>query len=472
MAAIRTSSFKLKKRESATPILLIIGLTAIITTILFNQMIMVQYGSQIEIKNVKEFEEILKKYPLVAVMFEGPKCPYCKLMKPYWVKLSESGLSNVKIYAVMFNPETQEVFYRYGVSETPTFILFRNGKPIAVHVGAFSGDVLLAMKSWIEFNLISVKKLSPQEKEGYTIYMQKCAKCHGELSPDNLQQWLQANKGDKLVTMIEKAIDAAEPLSKVYSERVLIDKILSMKKFGVNVTEKEAKLIIKFFDKLTSPQTNVTQVKYEKGVEKSELAQEGGEKSKGASWLAWFVVGLAAGIATAFSPCVLPLFVTYIAANKLSYCPVLAVVGLLGISALFIFMYSVAVAIQNVLLPLVGALIIAVGIGKILGLELESSARLKGKWGARGFCLAYGVLALQCTLPIVLAALLSMAVAGIWPLLGLVIGVGAPLTVITFMADKLKRKLMSFNYKLVDLVTSITMVIAGVYLLAYSMGLF
>ena len=470
--SLRVSSFRLKERESATPILVIIALTAIVTTLIFNQISAVQYGSQIEIKSVEEFEQILKEYPVVAVMFEGPKCPYCKLMKPYWVKLSESGLSNVKIYAIMFNPETQRIFMKYGVEETPTFILFKNGKPVAVHVGAFSGDVLLAMKSWIEFNLIGAKKLSPEEKEGYNIYMQKCSKCHGQLDPEDLQSWIQNNQGDKFVELIKTAVDKGLPLTKVYTEKELMDKILSMRKFGVKVSEKEAKAIIKFFEKLTSPSLNTTEVKYESGSGGSQLNQETKEGSSTPSWLAWFVVGLAAGIATAFSPCVLPLFVTYIAANKLSYCPLLAVLGFLGISALFIFTYSLAVTIQSILLPLVGALIVAVGIGKILGLELESNARLKGKWGARGFCLAYGILALQCTLPIVLAALLSMTVAGIWPLIGLIVGVGGPLTVITFTADKLKSKLMRFNYKLVDMVTSLTMVIAGIYLLAYSMGLF
>ncbi len=471
MTTLHTSSFKLKKRESATPILLIVGLTAVMVTLLFNQISAVQYGSQIEIKNVKEFEQILKEYPLVAIMFEGPKCPYCKLMKPYWVKLSESGLSNVKIYAVMFNPETQSIFMKYNIEETPTFILFRNGKPIAIHVGAFSGDVFLAMKSWIEFNLISSKQLSPKEKEGYNVYMQKCAKCHGQLDPGNIQAWIKNNQADKLVSLVAEAIDKGQPLTKLYPEKELIDKILSMKRFGVNVNAEEAKLIIAFFNKLTLPSSNTSEVRYESVKGSSQLGQET-KRPENPSWLAWFIVGLAAGVATAFSPCVLPLFVTYIAANKLSYCPALAVLGFLGISALFVFMYSIAVTIQSILLPLVGALIVAVGLGKIMGVELESNTKLKGKWGARGFCLAYGILALQCTLPIVLAALLSMTVAGIWPLIGLIIGVGVPLTAITFMADRLKRKLMTFNYKLVDLITSVAMIIAGIYLLAYSMGLF
>jgi len=96
----------------------------------------------------EEFQRLLEEGGVFAVMFSSDSCPACRKMEPFWRELASQGYP---VYIVKLSRDTLPLFQRYGVSETPTFIVFSSGEPVAVHRGAFDGpDVAGEMRAWLE----------------------------------------------------------------------------------------------------------------------------------------------------------------------------------------------------------------------------------------------------------------------------------------------------------------------------------
>ncbi len=82
-----------------------------------------------------EFDRFVSKYPLVVVDFWAEWCAPCRFMAPV-VKELASELAGRVVFGklnVDYNPVTAT---RFGIMSIPTFIVFKDGKPVDAIVGA------------------------------------------------------------------------------------------------------------------------------------------------------------------------------------------------------------------------------------------------------------------------------------------------------------------------------------------------
>ncbi|MDB4614619.1 thioredoxin [bacterium] len=88
-------------------------------------------------------DEVLNSDQPVLVDFWASWCPPCKMMEPMVERLHDevAESSSAKIVAVNIdrNPQTAG---EYTVSSVPTFIAFKNGKPVARQTGAATENQL------------------------------------------------------------------------------------------------------------------------------------------------------------------------------------------------------------------------------------------------------------------------------------------------------------------------------------------
>ncbi|UXD22827.1 hypothetical protein IPA_08615 [Ignicoccus pacificus DSM 13166] len=441
------------------------------------------------ITNVASFDKILKENKYVAVMFKSSTCPVCKRMYPYWVVL-EGMPGKVKFYDITYSPSTADVFQRYGVEDVPTFIVFKNGKEVARHVGGFVGsNITSEMRNWVYASL----GLSSQGPDyWYSVYTSSCAKCHGApmaLTKEAIQQWLSSSQAQNIAPLIEKAVANGELLSQYLGGfNKLEQKVATMKKY-TSLNQEQIKASARFLDYVSAILLNQGE-KYAKqfaappkvNVENGAASKVETEGTVNYAGVVAFLVGLAAGLAAAVSPCVLPLFITHITSsirrNESSLgssisCAVLAALGVAALGALFLIFSDVVLSVQKMILPVVGAAVLAAGLASVLNVPMEVSTAKLNKRSTSLFCALYGFLSVQCNLPLVIGALLLIATAGgLSTLVGFALGIGIPLAVVSYLAPKAKNLAMVLTNKSkeIELISAILMIIAGVYLLLYSFG--
>ena len=71
----------------------------------------------------------------VLVMFYSTTCPGCKALEPYFTEYAEEYAGKVQ-FARLNVYENQFTAERYGITGTPTFKFFCNGKPVQELLGA------------------------------------------------------------------------------------------------------------------------------------------------------------------------------------------------------------------------------------------------------------------------------------------------------------------------------------------------
>ena len=433
------------------------------------------------IYNVPSFDSIIKNSKeYVAVMFKSATCPVCKRMYPYWFTLENSHIKGVKFYDVTYDTNVAELFQRYGIEDVPTFIIFKNGKIIARHVGAFPGpNVTQNMLNWV---MQSIK--GQNYVPGYQTYLAKCSMCHGaptDLNKEAILQWARTeSKG--LGRLILAAYSSKKTLVQYLgSEKAIEERIWGMaKRNNLMLSENDVKQSAKFLEALSERLLGIKkQQKFENG-ESSKL--EADKLNMNAlSPLLLFLAGLGAGVAAAESPCVFPLFITHIVAaargkeRKVKHavgCGVAAAIGVALIGVLFLAFSQAVLEFQKILLPIIAFIIIVTSLAELVKLPIEFSPGKVAK-GGHAFCFLYGFLSVQCSLPLVIGALLLIAAGGgLYTLLGFSIGIGLPLIVASYFAPRMRKsveKLMK-NADKVELASTALMLIAGIYLLLYAFG--
>lgn len=82
--------------------------------------------------------EILKSEIPVLVDFYADWCGPCKMMAPIMEALSDQMDSNKIKFAKINIDDNSSIAATYRVMSIPTFILFKEGKPIANYMGAMS----------------------------------------------------------------------------------------------------------------------------------------------------------------------------------------------------------------------------------------------------------------------------------------------------------------------------------------------
>lgn len=486
-----------------------------------------------EIPNAAVFDKIITQSEKpVAVMFESYTCPACARMRPFWSKLEAREGLPVEFYHIYATGATISVFQRYGVEETPTFIVFVDGKPVARHVGTFEAPhgktVDEVMLEWAVAAAEAAKApRSPREyaERGLEVWRAQCASCHGAiggLGKADLEEWLRtaartATRAESAMAVpaltgrIKEALEKGVLLSQLYEENFsgLVDAVLGMRKYIPDLMYSEALYTAYLLDyatavledkqlpvypwmRLANESTAVlSNVSSSRGGNATRLevaaAAAAGASAASTTALVGAVSALVAGVVSVFSPCVLPLLVAQVSVVAssgrrlgLGSCAAggAAAAGVIAVGALFLVASGLAASIQSILLPVVAAAIVAAGLASVLGVPVELQGLVSSRRGGLlGFCGVYGFLAVQCNLPIVLGVLLLIAGlgltgGGVAALLALAVGSGVPLAVVMYLASRggagLAEKMLRHN-RLLNVVGGSVLLAAGVYLLLYSL---
>ncbi len=472
-----------KKAGLALLVLVIAGALLATGLILYESNVGNAYvsGQTTSIYNVIAFEKVLKENKYVAVMFRSLTCPHCERMLPYWQKL-EASHGKIKFVDVVYNSQTAKLFQEYGVEGTPTFILFVNGKPVWRHEGEFiptngNSNITQLMYQW------ALQGIGQTYIPGYEAFVAHCSQCHGVpmgFTKQDLLKWLESEKLG-LGKLILKAYERHETLVQYLgSMQAIENKIVQMaQRNGLSYTPSTVKSTAEFLEGVSEvllgkkPHFKAGQASYDK-VNKEGMT---------AAPLFMLLAGLAAGVGAAVSPCNFPLFITYITRSlrekrggpaKALACALAAAVGVGALGALFLAFSTAVLEVQKALIPVVGAIIVAISMASLLKMPLEVSAGKLGRLGGGAFCFVYGFLAVQCNLPLVIGALLLIAAGGgVFTLVGFVVGVAVPLFLAGWAGPKMRglAEKLTRNAEKVETFTAIMMLLAGIYLVFYGAGM-
>lgn len=90
-----------------------------------------------------EYTEAIKSTPVVLVEFYATWCPHCMRMMPVIEQVKEllEGKADVYQLDIELNKELADI---EQITSTPTFIIYRDGKPVWRESGEMDGQMLLS----------------------------------------------------------------------------------------------------------------------------------------------------------------------------------------------------------------------------------------------------------------------------------------------------------------------------------------
>ncbi|QKF68363.1 thioredoxin [Arcobacter venerupis] len=91
--------------------------------------------------NINNFEDKIKDKNVI-VDFYAPWCPPCKILANNIEDFDVTKPDNVQIYKVNIDDELT-LAKKYGVTQLPTLIYFKNGKIVKNYIGVLSSEELL-----------------------------------------------------------------------------------------------------------------------------------------------------------------------------------------------------------------------------------------------------------------------------------------------------------------------------------------
>lgn len=227
------------------------------------------------------------------------------------------------------------------------------------------------------------------------------------------------------------------------------------------------------------------EVEVERGGAFTRISEFISGSSSGVFSVVSVAVSMFVGVIAAFSPCVFPLFIASLSSmsrggevhgygKRALGCSIAVATGVLGVSAGFIVFTSLFSGLQKVLLPLAALVIALAGFMGLLGVPAELGGSIRGKRGFYVFCFLYGLLAVQCNLPLIAGALFlaaSSLALGSWAsVAALALGMSIPLSLVVYLSGRTGGMLRNIEDKLpmIKRVGYVFMVLAGIYLLYYS----
>jgi len=102
--------------------------------------ISIESGSIVRLTS-SDFDSHIKSDQPVFVDFWADWCPPCKAMEPVVARLAAKYSGKVT-FGKLNTDEEPEIATRYDVMSIPTFMIFKNGKPLDAAIGAV-GEVAL-----------------------------------------------------------------------------------------------------------------------------------------------------------------------------------------------------------------------------------------------------------------------------------------------------------------------------------------
>ena len=90
------------------------------------------------------FEKFISRYPLVVVDFWADWCMPCRFMAPV-IKELASEMAGKVVFGKLNVDQNPQTAGRFGIMSIPTLIVFKNGRPVDVAVGAMPKSRLKAL---------------------------------------------------------------------------------------------------------------------------------------------------------------------------------------------------------------------------------------------------------------------------------------------------------------------------------------
>jgi thioredoxin 1 len=87
------------------------------------------------------FEQMIQRYPLVAVDCWAPWCAPCLMVAPIIKGLAKDYAGKI-VFGNLNVDENQRIAMKYGIMSIPTLLIFKNGKLIDRPVGAMPKRIL------------------------------------------------------------------------------------------------------------------------------------------------------------------------------------------------------------------------------------------------------------------------------------------------------------------------------------------
>ena len=183
------------------------------------------------------------------------------------------------------------------------------------------------------------------------------------------------------------------------------------------------------------------------------------------------------GVALAFTPCVAPILAILVAVNKAGFkeaatCSASAALGLGVLAALVASAAALAVSFISWLREALAIATILLGSYFIFDPNPLVSGRVLTSRRAGFACLPFGLLAAQCSLPLIVALIMAggamgSAVAAVYSVLLAALGLGIALLLVLYLASKashLAEKLVS-GHRIAGIASGVLLVIVGLYIL-------
>jgi len=86
----------------------------------------------------QRFETLTVASGKLAVFFSTQSCAECTEMSPAWQRVEAMYGGSTAFLEVSYSMETSQIFAKYDVTNTPTFIIFVDGSNVSRHDGVFS----------------------------------------------------------------------------------------------------------------------------------------------------------------------------------------------------------------------------------------------------------------------------------------------------------------------------------------------
>jgi thioredoxin 1 len=99
----------------------------------------------IELKDIDDFNDLIKSNTYVVVDFYTPSCPPCKAIAPYLEELSEL-YPIIEFSKVNCHGQGGDIASEFKIGAVPTFVFFSNGKKVHTVYGGDREELHSAIK--------------------------------------------------------------------------------------------------------------------------------------------------------------------------------------------------------------------------------------------------------------------------------------------------------------------------------------